>query len=163
MLVQSNILKEVYFSSFENNYKIELAYIFGQIRNYLPIKIASFKTNFISNSKAAISSVYFQSEGVLSKLKDSDLTGEQAKVIHTNALKSLDSAIVLYNKINSIKSYLDDITIEMAEKIVDNYYEIESYIRRTAYHNKPLDKGDGFINEVASKLSQHSLYSFNEI
>ena len=49
----------------------------------------------------------------------------------------------------------------MMEKIVDNYYEIESVIRKIAYQNQPIDKGDEELNELASKISKQTVYSYS--
>lgn len=163
MLVQGNNFHRFYVRSFDYDYKIRVAYMLGQVRNFLPIKIASFKTNFISRSKAPISSVYFASEGILRNLNENNITENDAKEMHPYCLRNIELAAKLYKQINSIKSYLDSDTIEMVEKVVDNYYEIESIVRKVAFENKPIDKGDEMINRIASKFSHHLLYSLNEI
>ena len=130
--------------------------ITGDVAVSLIFPALSFKTNLIADSREPIYATFFQSEGILSMLKDSNITEEIAVTIHVHALECLDASIKFYKKIDSIKSYLDNSVIEMVEKTVDNYYEVESYIRNIAYNNRPIDKGDEFINEIASKLYQYS-------
>ena len=160
MILQGNNYKAFYIPSIGYNYKIQLGYLFGQIRKYVPFNF-SLKTNLISRLKDPISLIYYSSEGTLNSLKEHGISEEKAKQVYSHSLATRNSAIRLYKKISSIQSYLDTETTFMLEKLVDNYYEIESILRKNAFQNAPLDKGDRELNEIASKISQQTIYSYS--
>lgn len=162
MLLQRDNFKGFYLPTLGYGFKIKVALFLGHIRNYSPIKIITFKTGLISNSRKAISKLYFESEETLSYLKDANIPEGEAKRLYPESLSVLNSTIKLHKKINSIKLYMDLETMYKTEKMVDNFFEVESIIRRAAHQNTPIDKGDKTLNEMASKISQ-SLLTLNEI
>jgi hypothetical protein len=120
------------------------------------IKRYSFKTGIVDKINKTLTKIFIYSEGLQKVvLKNND--PKEAEADYPQAKKTLFRYVRLIAHIEKAHYFYNNVTPGLCEGILDNFYAIESHLRRTAYSNKKSDGRDKELTEFASHVSLKSI------
>jgi hypothetical protein len=106
---------------------------------------------------STLGSLASKTEKRLNRIMKLSLNQEQATRLHARSKRSLNKFKKFYNKLEKADFFDNATTLENADAVLLNFYNIETHLRFAAKRNLPKNQDDQSLLDFASDISLGSL------